>query len=79
MGDQVHIRNREAVTLAHALARQSGKSISDVVLEALRQYRLAMPGPASPDPVAEAWAVGAPTLVETRAWCAINLPTHSSR
>jgi len=27
----------------------------------------------------EACAIGAPTLVETRAWCAINLAQHSSR
>jgi len=27
----------------------------------------------------EAWTVGAPTLVETRAWCAINLPARVSR
>jgi ribonuclease VapC len=27
----------------------------------------------------DAWAVGAPTLVETRAWCAINLVARSSR
>lgn len=29
--------------------------------------------------VSEASAVGAPTLVEARAWCAINLATRSSR
>lgn len=39
MKDQVHIRNAEAAQLARALARQSGKTISDVVLDALRQYR----------------------------------------
>jgi hypothetical protein len=39
MKDQVHIRNAEAAHLARALARQTGKTISDVVLEALRQYR----------------------------------------
>lgn len=39
MKDQVHIRNPEAAHLARALARQTGKTISDVVLEALRQYR----------------------------------------
>jgi ribonuclease VapC len=27
----------------------------------------------------EECTIGAPTLVETRAWCAINLPGHSSR
>jgi hypothetical protein len=37
--DQVHIRNAEAAQLARALARQSGKTIEDVVLDALRQYR----------------------------------------
>jgi hypothetical protein len=33
--DQVHIRNAEAAQLA----RQTGKTISEVVLDALRQYR----------------------------------------
>jgi hypothetical protein len=39
MKDQVHIRNPEAAQLARALARQTGKTLSEVVLEALRQYR----------------------------------------
>ena len=39
MKDQVHIRNREAAHLARALARQTGRTISEVVLAALRQYR----------------------------------------
>jgi hypothetical protein len=39
MKDQVHIRNAEAAQLARTLARQSGKTISEVVLDALRQYR----------------------------------------
>jgi hypothetical protein len=39
MKDQVHIRNAEAAGLARALARQTGQTISDVVLEALRRYR----------------------------------------
>jgi hypothetical protein len=37
--DQVHIRNAEAAQLARTLARQTGKTISEVVLEALRHYR----------------------------------------
>jgi hypothetical protein len=37
--DQVHIRNSEAAELARTLARQTGKTISEVVLDALRQYR----------------------------------------
>jgi hypothetical protein len=37
--DQVHIRNAEAAQLARTLARQTGKTIGDVVLDALRQYR----------------------------------------
>jgi len=37
--DQVHIRNAEASQLARALARQTGKTISEIVLDALRQYR----------------------------------------
>lgn len=47
MKDQVHIRNTEAAHLARALAQQTGKTISEVVLEALRQYR---PGPRAPAP-----------------------------
>ena len=39
MRDQVHIRNAEAAQLARALARQTGKTISAIVLDALRQYR----------------------------------------
>jgi hypothetical protein len=39
MRDQVHIRNAEAAQLARALARQTGKTISEIVLDALRQYR----------------------------------------
>jgi hypothetical protein len=38
MKDQVHIRNAEAAHLARTLARQTGRTISDIVLEALRQY-----------------------------------------
>lgn len=37
--DQVHIRNAEAAQLARLLARQTGQTISDVVLDALRRYR----------------------------------------
>ena len=37
--DQVHIRNAEAAQLAHSLARETGKTITDVVLDALRQNR----------------------------------------
>ncbi len=44
MKDQVHIRNAEAAQLARALARQTGKTISDVVLDALRQYSPACRG-----------------------------------
>jgi hypothetical protein len=47
MKDQVHIRNAEAAGLARALARQTGKSISTVALEALRQYRPAGGGSGS--------------------------------
>jgi hypothetical protein len=39
MKDQVHVRNAEAANLARALARQTGRTISAVVLDALRQYR----------------------------------------
>jgi hypothetical protein len=37
--DQVHIRNAEAAQLARSLARQTGRTIGEVVLDALRQYR----------------------------------------
>jgi hypothetical protein len=47
MKDQVHIRNAEAANLARALARQTGRTVSDVVLEALRRYR---PGRRAPAP-----------------------------
>ncbi len=39
MKDQVHIRNAEAAQLARTLARAAGKPISQVVLEALRNYQ----------------------------------------
>lgn len=39
MKDQVHIRNAEAAHLARTLARQTGKTISEIILDALRQYR----------------------------------------
>jgi hypothetical protein len=39
LNDQVYIRNAEAANLARTFARQTGKTISDVVLDALRQYR----------------------------------------
>lgn len=44
--DQVHIRNAEAAQLARALARQTGRTMGDVVLDALRQYR---PRPVPPE------------------------------
>jgi len=39
MKDLVHISSVEAAHLARALARQTGRTISEVVLEVLRQYR----------------------------------------
>ena len=39
MKDQIHIRNAEAAHLARALARQTGKTVANVVLDALRRYR----------------------------------------
>ena len=47
MKDQVHIRNAEAAHLARTLARQARKTITEVVLEALRQYRPNHHGPGS--------------------------------
>ncbi len=54
MKDQVHIRNAEAAQLARALARQTGRTISAVVLDALRQYRPRPRAPESRDRV-ELW------------------------
>ncbi len=54
MKDQVHIRNAEAAQLARTLARQTGKTISEVVLEALRSYRPRRRRPA-PHKQAERW------------------------
>ena len=47
MKDQVHIRNSEAAQLARTLARQTGKTINEVVLDALRQYRPSRRAPAA--------------------------------
>jgi hypothetical protein len=47
MKDQVHIRNAEAAQLARTLARQAGTTISEIVLEALRQYRPRRRAPAA--------------------------------
>jgi hypothetical protein len=46
MKDQVHIRNAEAAKLARTLARQTVRTISEVVLDALRQYRPSRRAPA---------------------------------
>ncbi|MBV8088615.1 MAG: type II toxin-antitoxin system VapB family antitoxin [Alphaproteobacteria bacterium] len=48
MKDQLHIRNAEAAQLARALARQTGKTITEIVLDALRQYRCAQGQPSPP-------------------------------
>lgn len=44
--DQVRIHNAEAAQLARTLARQTGKTISEVVLDALRIYRAEREQPA---------------------------------
>lgn len=54
MGDQVHIRNSEAAQLARALARQTGKTITEVILDALRHYRPGRPAPGGQKEI-EAW------------------------
>ncbi|HEY1258901.1 MAG TPA: type II toxin-antitoxin system VapB family antitoxin [Stellaceae bacterium] len=54
MKDQVHIRNAEAAQLARALARQTGRTISEIVLDALRQYRPSR-REATPRKRVEAW------------------------
>jgi hypothetical protein len=52
--DQVHIRNAEAARLARALARQTGRTITEIVLEALRQFRPEDRRTAPPEQV-DAW------------------------
>ena len=52
--DQVHIRNAEAAQLARSLARQTGKTINEIVLDALRQYRPPAPSKA-PRKEVQAW------------------------
>lgn len=47
MKDQIHIRNPEAAQLARTLAHQTDQTISQVVLDALRQYRPDVPAKAS--------------------------------
>jgi hypothetical protein len=54
MKDQVHIRNAEAAHLARTLARQTRKTITEIVLEALRQYRPNHRGPDSQEQL-ESW------------------------
>jgi hypothetical protein len=54
MKDQVHIRNAEAAHLARTLARQARTTITEVVLDALRQYRPDHNGP-SPRGRTEHW------------------------
>lgn len=54
MKDQVHIRNAEAAGLARTLAQQTGKTLTEVVLEALRQYRPGLRRRAAPGKV-DAW------------------------
>lgn len=50
----IHIRNAEAAQLARTLARQTGRTIGEVVLDALRHYRPDRPGKAPPKEV-EVW------------------------
>jgi hypothetical protein len=38
--DEIHIRNAEAGYLARKLARDTGRTITEIVLHALRQYRM---------------------------------------
>ena len=52
MKDQVHIRNAEAAQLARTLARRTGRTISAIVLDALRQYRPARTGKDRPRRIA---------------------------
>jgi hypothetical protein len=43
MKDRLYICNAEAAQLVRTFARQTGKTITDVVLDALRQYRSRAP------------------------------------
>jgi hypothetical protein len=54
MKDQVHIRNAEAAHLARTLAQQTGRTMSEVVLDALRQYRPSRRG-RIPDGLVKHW------------------------
>ena len=56
MKNQVHIRNAEAAHLARTLAHETGRTINEVVLDALRQYRPARRASAPPEQIAH-WKV----------------------
>lgn len=59
MGRQLNIRSDEAYDLAHRAARRSGKAVSQVVLEALRDYgrKTSAPGELTPEQRANADAI----------------------
>ena len=55
MKDQVHIRNAEAAALARSLARPTGRTLNEIVLDALRQYRPGGRGRKAPRKEVETW------------------------
>ena len=56
--DQVHIRDAETVALLRTLARQTGRSMKDVMRDALHDYAARAAGPpADPDRVARSLAL----------------------
>jgi hypothetical protein len=59
MARQLNIRSDEAYDIAHRAARRSGKAVSQVVLEALRDYgrKTSAPGELTPEQKANADAL----------------------
>lgn len=59
VGRQLNIRSDEAYELAHGAAKRSGKAVSQVVLEALRDYgrKTRAPGELTPEQKANAEAI----------------------
>jgi hypothetical protein len=55
MPRQLNIRSDEAYELAHRVARQSGKSVTEVVTQALRQVHGPLPPEVSPQDAAETY------------------------
>ena len=54
MKDRIYIRNAEAAQLARTLARQTGNTVTEIVLDALRHHRPS-PGKISAREEAKLW------------------------